>query len=136
MVQSLLQCSYRYFREYEGIFRIVWIKTGVCIPLWGGFYLQSCFVSSKLNYLQDLKFDIVYDYGVSLQTKVVYIKFPRGPCYWLGQMCNFYPNFAPPAASQACFFKHFVCRVLMIISRQMKCKTYGIFNSFFNLRVL
>ena len=31
----------------------------------------------NLNWLQDLKFDIVRDNGVSLQTIVVYMKFPK-----------------------------------------------------------
>ena len=40
----------------------------------------------------------------------------------LGKWAAFYPNFSPAAASQACVF---------FLSRQMKCKTYGIFKSFF-----
>ena len=38
--------------------------------------LQGCFISSKLL-PQDLKFDIVYDNGVSLQEIAVHMKFPK-----------------------------------------------------------
>ena len=59
----------------------------------------------------------------------------RGP-YPIWGKWSFYPNFAPASASQACIFFNFACRVHMIITRQMTCKIYGIFKSFFNLRVL
>ena len=56
----------------------------------------------NLNWLQDLKFDIVCDNGVSLQTIVVYMKFPKEVPVVVGWgMGPFYPNFAPVAASQA-----------------------------------
>ena len=98
--------------------------------------LQSCFISSKLL-LQDLKFDIVHDDGVSLQKIKVYMRFQKevpvvdanGPFYY-------YPNIAPAAALQACIFlKKIVCRVHKVMSKQIKCKANGIFKSFFNLRV-
>ena len=63
LVQSLqhqTECPYRYFREYEGMFRIAfyhcWNKSGliisfgVCIPMKvGSVYLQSYFKSSELK---------------------------------------------------------------------------------------
>ena len=63
LVQSLqhqTECPYRYFREYEGMFRIVfyhcWNKSGlvisfgVCIPVKvASFYLQSYFISFELK---------------------------------------------------------------------------------------
>ena len=43
----------------------------------------------------------------------------------------FYPNFAPATASQAeTFFRNLACGLHVIISRQMKCKTFVIFKSF------
>ena len=64
LVQSLqyqTECPYRYFREYEGMFRIVfyhcWNKSGlvvsfgVCIPVKVAsvYLLQSYFISSELK---------------------------------------------------------------------------------------
>ena len=59
--------------------------------------IQICFISSKLL-LQDLKCDIVYDNGVSLQVIVVYMKFPKKVTV-VGENGPFCPNFAPAAAS-------------------------------------
>ena len=58
----------------------------------------------NLNKLQDLKFDITYDNGVSLQTIVVYIKFPKEVLLLVGANGPFYPNFAPAAASAGVHF--------------------------------
>ena len=61
-----------------------------------------------LNWLQDLKFDIVCDNGVSLWTIVVYMKFPKEvPVVVAWGMTPFYPNFATAAASQAYIFFFF-----------------------------
>ena len=63
VVQSLqhqAECSYRYFREYEGMFRIVfyhcWNKSGlvisfgVCVPVKVAYVnLQGYFISSELK---------------------------------------------------------------------------------------
>ena len=62
------------------------------------------------------------------------MKFPKKVPV-VGANGPFYSNFAPAAASQECIFFNFAYRV-HIISWQMKCKTYGIFKSFFNLGVL
>ena len=68
---------------------------------------------------------------MSLQTKVVYMKFPKNPCCWWLEQCAFYPNFAPPAALQAnIFFWRLACGLHLIINRQMKCKTFVIFKYF------
>ena len=54
----------------------------------------------NLNWLQDLKFDILCDNGVPLQTIVVYMKFPKEVPVVVGWgMGPFYPNFALAAAS-------------------------------------
>ena len=59
----------------------------------------------NLNWLQDLKFDIVCDNGVSLQTIVVYMKFPKEiPVVAGWGMGPFYSNFSPAAASEAHIF--------------------------------
>ena len=59
----------------------------------------------------------------------------RGPCFWgskwpiLPQLCT---------SHQYCrhvHFFNFACRVHLIVIRQMKCETYGIFKSFFNSRI-
>ena len=115
LVQSLqhqTECSYRYFREYEGMSRIVfyhcWNKSGfgVCIPKVASFCL-SYFISSELNQLQDLKFDIVCDNGVSLQTIVVYMKFPKEvPVVGWGKWAIL-PQFCTTVAMQACIFLKF-----------------------------
>ena len=65
----------------------------------------SCLLN--INYLQGLKFDIVYDNGVSLQPIVVYMKFPKESLLWIGENGPFYPNFAPAAALLACMFLKF-----------------------------
>ena len=62
--------------------------------------IQICSISSKLL-LHDLKCDIVYNNGVSLQVIVVYMKFTKKVTV-VGKNGPFYPNFAPPAASQTC----------------------------------
>ena len=57
----------------------------------------------------------------------------------VGAYGPFYPNFSLAAASQTWSFSNFACRIqiiTIIISRQMKCKTYGNFKSFLNLKVL
>ena len=73
---------------------------------WGRLVYQvastNCFMSSKLL-LQVLKFDIVYDNGVSLQKIGTYMKFPKGVPV-VGANGPFYLNFAPATASQACIF--------------------------------
>ena len=80
-----------------------------------------------------MKFDIVYDNGVSLQIIVVYMKFPKEVLVvgWdkraiLPQFCNI-SNFAG---------MHFY-EILHVgytqkqVGGQMKCETYGISKSFF-----
>ena len=57
----------------------------------------------------------------------------------LGANGSIYSNFTPFYLQQAYIFLKnfdFACRVHVTISRQMKCETYGIFKSFFNLKVL
>ena len=50
----------------------------------------------------------------------------------LGQIGHFTPNFSPSSSiSGMDFLKHFAFSVHIIISRQMKYKTYRIFKSFF-----
>ena len=63
---------------------------------------QSCLISFKLL-LQDLKFYIVSDNGVSLQKIVVYMKFPKEVTA-VGANRSFYPNFVHALASQICTF--------------------------------
>ena len=59
----------------------------------------------NLNWLQDLKFDIICDNGVSLQTIVVYMKFPKEvPVVVSWGTEPFYPNFSPAASSEAYIF--------------------------------
>ena len=53
-LQHQTGCPYRYFREYEGVFRIVfyhcWNKSGLAISFGdGGFSLQSYFIFSELK---------------------------------------------------------------------------------------
>ena len=48
--------------------------------------------------LQNLKFDIEYDNGVSLEKIVVYLKFPKEVPVIGAVNGPFYPNFAPVAA--------------------------------------
>ena len=58
-----------------------------------------------LNWLQDLKSDIVCDNGVSLQIKVVYMKFPNEVLVVVGLGNGpFYPNFVLAAALKANIF--------------------------------
>ena len=90
LVQSLqhqTECPYRYFREYEGMFRIVfyhrWNKSGlvlsfgVCIPVKVASVYRAISYLLNLNQFQDLKFDIFYDNAVPLHIIVVYMKFPK-----------------------------------------------------------
>ena len=63
LVQSLqhqIECPYSYFREYKGMFRVVfyhcWNKSGLALVIIfgyvsceGGFCLQSYFLSSELK---------------------------------------------------------------------------------------
>ena len=69
--------------------------------------------------------------GVSLQTKVV-LKFPEEvPVVVSWGNGPLYPNFPPAAALQAnIFFGNLACGLHVIISTQMKCKTFVIFKSF------
>ena len=77
---------------------------------------------------------------MSLQTVVVYMKFPKEvPIVGLRQMAglgHFTQILHRQHHGRHVFFWNFVCKVHKIISRQLKCETYGIFKSFFNLRVL
>ena len=79
-----------------------------------------------------MKFDIVCDNGVSLQTKVVYMKFQmKTCCCWLGQWGHFTPiSHQQQLCRQTFFFGNLACGLHVIISRQMKCKTFLFFKSF------
>ena len=101
-LQHQTDCSDRYFREYEGIFRIIFYhcqnKSGLIISFGVGIPVKLASIDRavsylvNLNQLQDLKFDIVCDNGVSLQTKVVYMKFPNESLLLLvGAMGHFTP---------------------------------------------
>ena len=93
LVQSLqdqTECSYKYFREYESMFRIAFYHCwntsglvvsfghGICIPVKVASIYRAISYLLNLNQLQDLKFDIVYDNGVPFQTIKVYMKFRKG----------------------------------------------------------
>ena len=114
-LQHQTDCSDRYFREYEGIFRIIFYhcqnKSGLIISFGVGIPVKLASIDRavsylvNLNQLQNLKFDIVCDNGVSLQTKVVYMKFPKEvPVVVSWGNGPFYHNFAPAAALQANIF--------------------------------
>ena len=104
-LQHQTDCSDRYFREYEGIFRIIFYhcqsKSGLTISFGVGIPVKLASVDRvvsylvNLNWLQDLKFDKVCDNGVS-QTIVLYMKFPKEVLVVVGWgMGPIYPNFAP-----------------------------------------
>ena len=96
-------------------------------------FTQNYFTPSELL-LEDLKFDIVYDNKMSLQSSsiVVSMAFLKYvPVVGVNE--SFYPKFTSAAASQACIFYRILHEFLIIISRQMKCEIYG--ASFLNLRV-
>ena len=85
--------------------------------------------------LQNLKFDIVYDNGVSLEKIVVYLKFPKEVPVFEAVNGSLYPNFAPAAAFAGIYiyiyiYLSFACRTHIIVSRKTKCETCGIFKSF------
>ena len=63
------------------------------------YLLQNCFIPSKFL-LQGLKFDIACD---ECHYRKLYEISKRDPCV-VGANGSFYPNFAPPAASQAVIF--------------------------------
>ena len=60
------------------------------------------------------------------------MKFPKAVPVVVGwNHGRYYPNFAPAAALQAnTFFLNLACELHVIISGQMKCKTFVIFKSF------
>ena len=94
----------------------------------------NCSIFSKLL-LQDWKFDIAYDNVVPLQNIVpVYMIFLRVLLLW--KMGRFTPILHLQQHRRHAVLKNFPCRVHIIVSRQMKCETYEIFKSVFNLRVL
>ena len=79
---------------------------------------------------------------MSLQNIVpVYITFPKDSLL-LRQMGHFTPILQHQQHPRHAFFLFFLfflnfgCMVHTIVSRQMKCETYQIFNFFFNLRAL
>ena len=85
-------------------------------------------ISSKLL-LQDLKFDIVYDNELSLTLQTIMENFQKGSLL-LGQMGHFTQILHQQQHRNHAFCLNFSCRVHIIISRQMKWATYGIFKSF------
>ena len=80
--------------------------------------------------------------SLSLEIMVVYMKFPkvkRGPCICFWGKWVVLRQFRILHLQQTYIFLKnfdFTHRVHVTISRQMKCETYGIFKSFFNLKVL
>ena len=113
-LQHQTECPYKYFREYEGMFRIVsyhcWnisglvISFGVYIPVKVAFvHLQSYFISSDLKLALRLeiwyslwKWSVITDNsGCEFKSRcnhliVIDIKISkRGPCLWLAWMGHF-----------------------------------------------
>ena len=104
----------------------------------GGFCQQSYFISSELKLTSRLEtWYSLWQWTVIADNSGIYEVSKRGPCCWLGQMGHFTPILHHhQLRSHAYFFFNFACSVPIIISKQMKCEIYGIFKSFFNLRVL
>ena len=95
-LQHQTDCSDRYFREYEGIFRIIFYhcqnKSGLIISFGVGIPVKLASIDRavsylvNLNQLQDLKFDIVCDKWSVITDKSGYEISKRSPCCcWLGQ---------------------------------------------------
>ena len=142
-LQHQTECPYRYFREHEGMLRIVfyhcWNKSGLVISFWvcipvkvASVYLKSYFISSELKLASRLNIWYnLWQWSVITDSSGIYEIFKGGPCCWLGQMGHFTPILQHQELCRHAFFWNFACRVYVRISRQMKCKTYGILKSFF-----
>ena len=145
-LQHQTEYPYRYLSEYDGMFRVdfyhCWnklglvISFGVCIPVKVASVYRAITYLLNLNQLQDLKFDIVYDNGVSLQTIVVYMKFPKEvPVVGWGKWAIL-PQFCTTSSFTCMHFLKFCMYGIYNNKQRNEMQNMKFSNRFFNLRVL